>query len=103
MQTLYDDNRSVGQAHLVANPLTATCLEVKGGNLNLFTVKKRLDMLGEKLGVDGVDVLKVDLAVRAGLDLVTVDVVVVKAHENWLLAMDTKLGGESVRRGCLAR
>ena len=80
MQTLYYNNRLFVKTELVAKPLTATLLEVEGGKLHLLTAEQRLEMLTEQLGVNGINMLKVNLAVGAGLDLVTVNVVVVKAH-----------------------
>ena len=98
MQTLNDDNRLFVKSELVANPFAAALLKAECGKLNLLTVQQGSQVLTEQLGIDSVDMLKVNLAVRTGSDLVAVDVVIVKAHKYRLLAVDTKLSVKSVCR-----
>ena len=103
VQTLYDDDRAVVESQLVTIPLAHSSLEVEGGELYLFTVEERTKVLAEEFCVDRIDVLEVNRTVGSGLKLISVDVVVIEAHEYGLLAVYAQLGGETVCRGGLTR
>ena len=60
-------------------------------------------MYTEQLCINGVDMLKIHRAVRAGLKLISVDIIIVKAHKNGRFSMHSELCCQSVCRGGFAR
>ena len=83
-------------------PLPFAGKEVKGRQADLLPLQKIPHILAEELAVDGVDVLQVQLAVGARGDFVPVDVIVIQAHEDGLLAVNPVLGSQAMGRGGLA-
>ncbi len=103
VQTLDDDDRGIGQAQAVSVPFPLAGFEVEVGELDLLPGQQSGQVSAEELGVDGVDMLKVQLAVGAGGDPVAVDVVVVQTHEDGRAPVHAELGSQAVGRGGLAR
>ena len=102
MEALHDDHRVLAELHLMSMPLPAACFEIEAGQLHFLTLQKLRHILPEKVAVQGVDMFQVDFPVGARGDLVPVDIIVIQAHENGLLAMDPQLGCQPVCRGGLS-
>ena len=65
--------------------------KAEGWKLNLLAVQQSLQMLTEKLGVNGVYMLQIHLAVGAGGNFIAVNVIIVQAHQNRMLAVNLQL------------
>ena len=102
VEALDDDDGLRGQTHGLAVPFPLAGLEIEVGQLDLLAVQELCHVAGEEVGVQGVDVLQITLAIRAEGHLLPVNVVVIHAHEDGLLAVDPELGGQTVGRSGLA-
>ena len=103
VEPLHDHHRVRVQPQGVAPPLPPSGEEIEGGKAYLLPVQQAVDVLAEQVGVQGVDVFQIQLAVRPRGDFVPVNVVVVQAHENGLFPVNTELGGQPVGGGGLSR
>ena len=102
VDTFNDDNGVFLKLHLMTCPDSLSKLEAEGGNFYLLTLEKLLEVLSKKLGIDGIDMLKVELSVGTGSYFISIDIVIVKAHKNGCLSVNAKLSCKSVGACCFA-
>ena len=84
VKPLHDDDGIRFQTQPFAPPLPLPGEEVEGRKLHFPARQQRRHVLPEQGAVNGVDMLQIQLAVRAGGNFVPVDVIVVQAHEHRL-------------------
>ena len=83
-------------------PLPFSGDKVEHRQFHFFTRQKLPQVYTEQIRIDGIDMLKVNLSIRAGLNGIPVYIVIVQAHQNRLFAMDPELGSQTIRRGSFA-
>ena len=96
VNSLYNDNGIILQPQLLPVPLPFPGHKIKGWEHNLLPGKQRGNIRPEQGRVQGVDMLQIQLAIRAGGKFIPVDVIVIQAHEDGLFAMNPQLRGKAV-------
>ena len=91
------------QMELMPLPDTLAQLKIKDRQFYLLAGQKLRDLQAEQVGIDGVDMLQIQLAIGTGQDLIPVDIVIVQPHQNGLLSVYPELGCQPVAGGGLAR
>ena len=101
MKALHNNHGILCQCQYLPCPFSAAGNEIEAGKLYAFPCQQMGHILPEQSYVNGIDVLQIQLPIRAGGDFIPVNVVVIQTHEDWFFPMDTKLGRQAMGRSRL--
>ena len=102
VKPLHNDNGVGMQPKLMSPPFPQSGLEIEGRQLHFFSCQQLRHILPEQLRINGIDMLQIQLPIRAGSDLIPVDIVVIQAHQDGLFSVNPQLSGQPVGGGRLA-
>ena len=98
VQALHNDHGIRCQTHMLSPPLPSAGKEVEGGQLYLFSPQQGSHILAEQRTIQCIDMFQIQFSIRAGRNLIPVNVIVIQAHKNGLFPMNTKLGCQTMSR-----